>query len=117
MFNHTVYKGSICIWILIKKVIVLYCICTAGQSEYLDYKKNKILTIHSPLDVGLISRGVVVIANIRSRTRTGLIEWHWDWETRIVVVWEQIYEMAEKTENDGWMWDKEVIVFLDNEAR
>ena len=25
--------------------------------------------------------------------------------------------MAEKTENDGWMWDKEVIVFLDKEAR
>ena len=62
---------------------------------------------------------VVINAKTRRRTGAGLSEWHWDWdwETRVVVVWEQIYEMAEKTESDGWRWDKEVIVFLDNEAR
>ena len=50
--------------------------------------------------VGLIPRNVVVSTKSRGRSKSRLIVWHWNRETRVIVVREQLFRIAKKLERD-----------------
>ena len=50
--------------------------------------------------VGLIPRNVVVSTKSHGRSGSRLIVWHWNRETRVLVVREQFFGMVKKVESD-----------------